>query len=57
MRKPPQVTVEDIRLHLTLLLANGLIREAFHYQRSHRVRNNTNDLLQHLFTGIIIHLF
>ncbi|XP_069945568.1 protein ELYS isoform X3 [Cherax quadricarinatus] len=51
IRQPPKVDLDDIRLHLTLLLANGLIREAFHYQRSHRIRDNTEDLLNHLFTG------
>ncbi|XP_071534189.1 uncharacterized protein Elys isoform X2 [Panulirus ornatus] len=51
IRQPPKVDMDDIRLHLTLLLANGLIREAFHYQRSHRIKNNSEDLLNHLFTG------
>ncbi|KAG0728092.1 Protein ELYS [Chionoecetes opilio] len=51
LRRPPKVDVDDIRLHLTLLLANRLVREAFHYQRSHRTHTNTHDLLQHFFTG------
>ncbi|ROT67431.1 Protein ELYS [Penaeus vannamei] len=51
IRQPPKVDLDDIRLHLTLLLANGLIREAFHYQRTHRVKDNSEDLLNHLFTG------
>ncbi|XP_076032240.1 uncharacterized protein LOC143020018 isoform X2 [Oratosquilla oratoria] len=51
IRRPPLVDVDDIRLHLTLLLANGLTREAFHYQRTHRVQANTDDLLNHFFTG------
>ncbi|MPD02294.1 Protein ELYS [Portunus trituberculatus] len=51
MRQPPKVDLDDIRLHLTLLLANKLVREAFHYQRAHRTTANTEDLLQHFFTG------
>ncbi|KAK3879519.1 hypothetical protein Pcinc_015928 [Petrolisthes cinctipes] len=51
LRQPPMVDPDDIRLHLTLLLANGLIREAFHFQRTHRIRNNAHDLLNHLFHG------
>ncbi|XP_050715881.1 protein ELYS-like isoform X9 [Eriocheir sinensis] len=51
MRQPPKIDIDDIRLHLTLLLANGLVREAFHYQRSHRTTANTQDLLQHFYTG------
>nr|XP_045604615.1 protein ELYS-like isoform X1 [Procambarus clarkii] len=51
IRQPPKADLDDIRLHLTLLLANGLIREAFHYQRTHRIKNNSEDLLNHLFTG------
>ncbi|XP_064087385.1 protein ELYS-like isoform X3 [Macrobrachium nipponense] len=51
IRQPPRVDVDDIRLHLTLLLANGLIREAFHFQRQHRLKDNAEDLLNHFFTG------
>ncbi|XP_013406167.1 protein ELYS isoform X4 [Lingula anatina] len=52
VKKPPLVTPEDIRLHLTVLLANGLISEAFEYQKvcSNNERDNDN-LLGHLFTA------
>ncbi|XP_068200188.1 protein ELYS-like isoform X2 [Palaemon carinicauda] len=51
IRQPPRVNMDDIRLHLTLLLANGLIREAFHFQRQHRLKDNAEDLLNHFFIG------
>ncbi|XP_013393920.1 protein ELYS, partial [Lingula anatina] len=52
VKKPPLVTPEDVRLHLTVLLANGLISEAFEYQKvcSNNERDNDN-LLGHLFTA------
>jgi hypothetical protein len=39
------------RLNLTVLLVNGLIHEAFQYQRQHCNEQNSRDLLQHFFSG------
>lgn len=57
IRQPPMVDPDDIRFRLTLLLANGFIREAFHFQRTHRIRNNAHDLLNHLFHGLLLILY
>ncbi|XP_064642421.1 protein ELYS-like isoform X2 [Lineus longissimus] len=50
-RQPAMVTPEDVKLKLTVLLANGLISEAYEYQRTVRDQSNTEDLLSHLFVG------
>lgn len=49
VRKPPQCSAEDIKMHLSILLANSFIHEAFHYQRQHQSETNVEDLLNHLF--------
>ena len=51
IRQPPEMTKEDVDLNMAILLSNGRIREAFHYQRSHRVFCNAKDLLLKLFKG------
>ncbi|KAF2361736.1 ELYS beta-propeller domain [Trinorchestia longiramus] len=50
-RKPPRQQLEDVQLQLFVLLANGRVREAFHYQRTHATVNNSDRLLQHLLQG------
>lgn len=50
-RRPPLQEPSDITLHLSLLLANDLIDEAFMYQRNHRTEGNFGSLLQQFFQG------
>ena len=33
MRKPPTKSVTDVQLHIAILLANGMVHEAFEYMR------------------------
>ncbi|GFG34649.1 hypothetical protein Cfor_03066 [Coptotermes formosanus] len=51
VQQPPLKDIEDIRLNLTVLLVNGLIHEAFQYQRRHCNEQNSRDLLQHFFSA------
>ncbi|XP_071451858.1 protein ELYS-like, partial [Hetaerina americana] len=51
VRQPPLGGLEDLKLNLTLLLENGLVHEAFNYQRKHRNNQNSHELLQHFFDG------
>ncbi|XP_023712052.1 protein ELYS [Cryptotermes secundus] len=51
VQQPPLKDIEDIRLNLTVLLVNGLIHEAFQYQRQHCNEQNSRDLLQHFFSA------
>ena len=39
IRRPPVITSEDITLHISVLLSNGAIQEAFTFQRSRRSSN------------------
>ena len=39
VRRPPVITSEDISLHISVLLSNGAIQEAFTFQRSRRSSN------------------
>ncbi|XP_018025653.1 protein ELYS [Hyalella azteca] len=50
-RKPPHQELEDVQLQLSVLLANGRVREAFHYQRNHATVANHLKLLLHLLQG------
>ncbi|XP_038076650.1 protein ELYS-like [Patiria miniata] len=49
--RPPLTTRDDVKLYLTVLLANGLTSEAFHFQRRYRDEANTEELLAHLILG------
>ncbi|WAR15663.1 ELYS-like protein [Mya arenaria] len=49
--KPALTTPEDVKLKLTVLLANGMIESALDYQRKCRDKTNMQDLLAHLFLG------
>ncbi|XP_067658686.1 protein ELYS-like [Haliotis asinina] len=51
LRSVTVMSQEEVKLKLTVLLANGLITEAFEYQRACRDKNNMADLLSHLFLG------
>ncbi|XP_033102998.1 protein ELYS-like isoform X2 [Anneissia japonica] len=51
MRSPPLNTLEDVQMHLTVLLANGLTAEAFQFQRKYNDPASAQDLLLHLFLG------
>ncbi|KAL4221649.1 Protein ELYS [Mactra antiquata] len=48
---PALTTPEEVKLKLTVLLANGLTAEALEYQRECCDKNNIQDLLTHLFLG------
>ncbi|XP_041377682.1 protein ELYS-like [Gigantopelta aegis] len=50
-RNVPVISPEQVKLKLTVLLANGLATEAFNFQRQYRNRRNMSDLLSHLFRG------
>ena len=39
IRRPPLISPQDISLHISVLLANGAIQEAFTFQRSRRSSN------------------
>ncbi|XP_071506406.1 protein ELYS-like [Diadema antillarum] len=49
--KPALEMPDDVRLHLTVLLANGLTAEAFQFQREYRDPSTMDDLLYHIFLG------
>ncbi|XP_066297242.1 protein ELYS-like [Branchiostoma lanceolatum] len=49
--QPPMMHQEGVKLHLTVLLANGLTAEAIQFQQSYRDEGNTEELLEHLFLG------
>ncbi|XP_071110083.1 protein ELYS-like [Haliotis cracherodii] len=51
LRSVAVMSQEEVKLKLTVLLANGLITEAFEYQRACRDKSNMADLLNHLFLG------
>uniref|UniRef100_K1QVB2 Protein ELYS n=1 Tax=Magallana gigas TaxID=29159 RepID=K1QVB2_MAGGI len=47
--QPTLSTPEEVKLKLTVLLANGMTAEALEYQRSCQDQTNAQDLLQHIF--------
>nr|XP_054769221.1 protein ELYS-like [Lytechinus pictus] len=49
--RPALDTPDDIKLHLTVLLANGLTAEAFQFQREYRDPSTMDELLYHIFLG------
>ena len=49
VKRLPLQTPEDVKLRLTVLLANGLTAEAYEYQRICRDQLSGDDLLSHLF--------
>ncbi|KAL5014317.1 hypothetical protein ScPMuIL_008587 [Solemya velum] len=49
--RPALTTAEQVKLKLTVLLANGLTSDALEYQRTYRDQTNERDLLYHLFLG------
>ncbi|XP_030843104.1 protein ELYS isoform X2 [Strongylocentrotus purpuratus] len=49
--RPALETPEDVKLHLTVLLANGLTAEAFQFQREYRDPSTMDELLYHIFLG------
>nr|XP_006822563.1 PREDICTED: protein ELYS-like [Saccoglossus kowalevskii] len=50
-KQPAMETLNDVKLHLSVLLTNGLTAEAFHFQRLYRDQENAEELLYHLFLG------
>lgn len=51
VRNPPHQTPEEVKLYLSIYLANGLTAQAFHFQRKFRDQGNADDLLNHFFLG------
>ncbi|XP_057381407.1 protein ELYS-like isoform X2 [Daphnia carinata] len=51
LRRPVCPELEDIQLHLTILIANGLISDALSYIRRNRNQRNSVELMQHLLNG------
>ena len=49
VKRLPLQTPEDVKLRLTVLLANGLTAEAYEYRRICRDQLSGDDLLSHLF--------
>ncbi|GFT85448.1 protein ELYS [Nephila pilipes] len=49
--EPPQTTVEDMKLHLSVLLACGAVTQAYEFQRKKQSQGYGNELLNHLFLG------
>lgn len=49
--EPPENSIEDMKLHLSVLLARGAIIQAFDYQRSKQSIGCGTELLNHLFLG------
>jgi Nuclear pore complex assembly len=50
-RQPVCPELEDIQLHLTILIANSQIGDALGYLRQNRNRKNNQELMQHLLCG------
>ncbi|CAL1280678.1 unnamed protein product [Larinioides sclopetarius] len=49
--EPPQTSLEDMKLHLSVLLACGAITQAYEYQHKKQEMGFGNELLNHLFLG------
>ena len=49
MRRPPLQQAEDVTLHISVLLANGAIQEAFTFQRSRRGSVSSASLLSSFY--------
>ncbi|XP_075059629.1 protein ELYS isoform X2 [Mixophyes fleayi] len=47
--KPPVATSTEVKLHMSVLLANKYIIEAWNLQRSHCSRLNVEELLKHMY--------
>ena len=51
LRQPACPELEDIQLHLTILIANSLVGDALAFLRQNRSRQNHLELMQHLLCG------
>ena len=51
MRQPVCPELEDVQLHLTILIANGLVGNALSYLRRSRNQQNRVQLMHHLLSG------
>ena len=49
IRRPPLNQAEDVRLHISVLLANGAIQEAFTFQRARRGSTTSASLLSSFY--------
>jgi hypothetical protein len=50
IRKPPQKTSTDLQLQIAILLANGMVHEAFQFQRDKRSSTYIEDLLTYFLS-------
>jgi hypothetical protein len=51
LRQPVFLELEDIQLHLTIVIASGLISDALSYIKRNRNQRNSVELMQHLLNG------
>ncbi|GAB6023281.1 Protein ELYS [Chamberlinius hualienensis] len=51
VHQPCKETAEDLQFYLTILLANGMVSDAFSYLRSVRDQANAEELINHFFLG------
>merc|ERR1712130_843527 len=49
MRRPPLQQADDVTLHISVLLANGAIQEAFTFQRSRRGTASSSNILAQFY--------
>nr|CAD7440827.1 unnamed protein product [Timema bartmani] len=54
VRSPAVQDSQDVLLHLTVLLSNGLIHDAFQFQRAHRTQENCSELLNLFYSGCVL---
>nr|CAD7408318.1 unnamed protein product [Timema poppensis] len=54
VRSPVVQDSQDVLLHQTVLLSNGLIHDAFQFQRVHRTQENCSELLNLFYSGCIL---
>nr|CAD7398305.1 unnamed protein product [Timema cristinae] len=54
VRSPVVQDSQDVLLHQTVLLRNGLIYDAFRFQRVHRTQENCSELLNLFYSGCIL---
>ena len=49
IRRPPQRDLADIQLQVAILMANGMVHEAFQYQRQRRNTSNATEMMQYFY--------
>ena len=48
-RRPPQRDLADIQLQVAILMGNGMVHEAFQYQRQRRNTSNATEMMQYFY--------